>query len=320
MKVSLISFSADDELNKISLKAKISSVFRVYCGRVPIIADYKDFKEAAPHLADALKNSDITVIMASKNCFGEIKEKFCRAMSLKMETRFDLFEKISGGIGEESMKSPKAAAHIDYPAECDIISFDDGFFSGFSVHAGKKYAVFLPFAEDRILDGINRHVLKILRIIYNAEQKVKDASYGFLVFLKNRKLRVAVAKTKTADFIEEKLAHQDGFDEYVKLLPLKYKQDQMTPAEYTVKLSFDALDTLGFPYAIAMSDVYKQDAPEGGSGLYVCLAVAGGGNADVKQFFPKKNEDMESFLYAAANELFTMLKDRVGDDGIDFTQ
>lgn len=319
MHMKLFAVDAQSHGSALVLRTRISAAFRQYSKDPLIFSDYPSFHAMATALDGALKSSDVILVLASLEAYGETKDLLMRSLHMKTEHRFDVFERAEQALGEWAMSSPQAAVHIEFPVDAEVFITEDGLFSGFCTDAGGQSIFFLPYDEHitvpLLKNGVTEHLKKL-----SQNRKYRLGHVPFLhqdicEILAAAGLQVAVAKTASSGFIYSPAKKIEGFHRY--FLPYEgfEKRGEQALDKYTVKLAIDGSRSLDCPYGIALSNIASK-----GRERKIHFAVASrktfSAGCLTADFSADDVGKIDDFFAEGVNSLFSLLKKRLFDENI----
>lgn len=145
-----------------------------------------------------------------------------------------------------------------------------------------------------------------------AEAPVKkgpyDAEYIDQVIsgLREKGLTVAVATTKTVDFLKS-ISESVNMDRVIFLSPYTFAKEDMKADEYAVKLAKGAFDTSEASLGASLTKVYAKTNEDGTKSYYMYASISDGKTANQAKIRAKPGDTPPQLIYKSIEVLFRMM-------------
>lgn len=145
-----------------------------------------------------------------------------------------------------------------------------------------------------------------------AEAPVKkgpyDADYLNEVIsgLRDKGLTVAVATTKTVDFLKS-ISETVNMDRVIFLSPYTFAKEDMKADEYAVKLAKGAFDTSEASLGASLTKVYAKTNEDGTKSYYMYASISDGKTANQAKIRAKAGDTPPQLIYKSIEVLFRMM-------------
>lgn len=145
-----------------------------------------------------------------------------------------------------------------------------------------------------------------------AEAPVKkgpyDAEYLDQVIsgLREKGLTVAVATTKTVDFLKS-ISESVNMDRVIFLSPYTFAKEDMKADEYAVKLAKGAFDTSEASLGASLTKVYAKTNEDGTKSYYMYASISDGKTANQAKIRAKPGDTPPQLIYKSIEVLFRMM-------------
>lgn len=145
-----------------------------------------------------------------------------------------------------------------------------------------------------------------------AEEPVKkgpyDAEYLDQVIsgLRDKGLTVAVATTKTVDFLKS-ISESVNMDRVIFLSPYTFSKEDMKADEYAVKLAKGAFDTSEASLGASLTKVYAKTNEDGTKSYYMYASISDGKTANQAKIRAKPGDTPPQLIYKSIEVLFRMM-------------
>lgn len=145
-----------------------------------------------------------------------------------------------------------------------------------------------------------------------AEEPVKkgpyDAEYLDQVIsgLRDKGLTVAVATTKTVDFLKS-ISESVNMDRVIFLSPYTFAKEDMKADEYAVKLAKGAFDTSEASLGASLTKVYAKTNEDGTKSYYMYASISDGKTANQAKIRAKPGDTPPQLIYKSIEVLFRMM-------------
>lgn len=317
MRIKLFCVDARQAKSAIVLKTRAAAAFRPFSSEVITFSDYSGFIDMAKALDESLKNCDLVTVFASLESYAETKKLLIRALHLKTEHRFDVYDLAGGALECYDLLSPESSLHTELPVGAVLFVPENGLYPGFCAQSNNQYIMFLPF-DDEISPGLLRgKVSAFLDEIAGAAgtdgKKAGHKHSDICRILADAGAQVAIARTPAADFVCSYGGRIDGFHRYFHLCGETEARGKQSPKDYILKLAIYAARDLSCPYGIAVSNIFTLKTG-GKKELVVYFAVAGRKLACRGSLSASEDEDVDAFFMRSVDELFSLLKKRLFDE------
>ncbi len=317
MQIRLFSVDSQSVKSTLILRTKVAAAFRPYSRDVIPFSDYLSVADMASPLDLALRKSDMVVIFSSLNSYRETKEMLFKALHIKTEHRFDVYNLALEELGDVDLLSREASVHSELPVGAALFIPKNGLYPGFSIKAGSRYIMFLPYDEKITTEMFNSQIISYLSgISGDSDKKETRALFShadICEILADAGAQVAIANTPAMDFICGEGARLDGFYRYFRMSKQAQARSKESPKDYVVKLAIYSAREMDCPYGIALSNIFTSNTLEGKE-LKLYFAVTSRKTASCASLTAQKDEAVDEFLLRAVEELFSLLKKRLFDE------
>lgn len=124
--------------------------------------------------------------------------------------------------------------------------------------------------------------------------------------LRDKGLTVAVATTKTVDFLKS-ISESVNMDRVVFLSPYTFAKNEMKADEYAVKLAKGAFDTSEATLGASLTKVFSKTAEDGSKSYYMYASISDGKTANQAKITAKPGDTPPQLIYKSIEVLFRMM-------------
>ena len=285
----------------------------------------KDFLE---ELSNALESDHMIVLGSEPILYNAFKTFVCKSFQLKCRPNKTILKRISELHPELDEATINAQAQI--PTNATPLLSEDGIYSGFAVKSKRQLLIVLPLDDKRVDYIINRGIQPYVRA--NMDMSVliadplKDIDEGKAIQPKKngalydvqlikatvkklgeRRLTVAVANTKTVDFLGNISTTSVDLSKTIFISPYISEKGDLSGREYAVNLAKGALVNSSNSVGASITKVFSAPGDDGTPQLFMYVCVADMENANVAKLIAEDGETPPQLIYKAIEELFKML-------------
>ncbi|MBQ8063106.1 MAG: hypothetical protein IJ230_04135 [Clostridia bacterium] len=144
------------------------------------------------------------------------------------------------------------------------------------------------------------------------EAPVKKAPYDaagindVICRLRDKGLTVAVATTKTVDFLKS-ISETVNMDRVIFLSPYTFAKNEMKADEYAVKLAKGAFDTSEATLGASLTKVFSKTNEDGSKSYYMYASISDGKTANQAKITAKPGDTPPQLIYKSIEVLFRMM-------------
>ena len=124
--------------------------------------------------------------------------------------------------------------------------------------------------------------------------------------LRSKGLTVAVATTKTVDFLKS-ISETVNMDRVIFLSPYTFAKGDMKADEYAVKLAKGAFDTSEASLGASLTKVYAKTNEDGTKSYYMYASISDGKTANQAKIRAKPGDTPPQLIYKSIEVLFRMM-------------
>ena len=124
--------------------------------------------------------------------------------------------------------------------------------------------------------------------------------------LRDKGLTVAVATTKTVDFLKS-ISETVNMDRVIFLSPYTFAKGDMKADEYAVKLAKGAFDTSEASLGASLTKVYAKTNEDGSKSYYMYASISDGKTANQAKIRAKAGDTPPQLIYKSIEVLFRMM-------------
>lgn len=303
--------------------------------------NYGSEKEFIQALSGAIESEDLLVLTCQPELYVAFKSFVASAFSFKARPVKAVQRLISEAA--PAVSSETALNHSLVPVDGTALLSQDGLYSGYAVNADDQILVVLPLDASRIdyllEDGLFPYLRDTLDIGEFTDDPLKgvagntavgaaaaaraetaepeeapvkkgpyDADYltEVITGLRNKGLTVAVATTKTVDFLKS-ISESVNMDRVIFLSPYSFAKNDMKADEYAVKLAKGAFDTSEASLGASLTKVYAKANEDGSRSYYMYASISDGKTANQAKVTAKPGDTPPQLIYKAIEVLFRMM-------------
>lgn len=135
----------------------------------------------------------------------------------------------------------------------------------------------------------------------------KDYIQGVVDTLRLHKTTVALADTRTVDFIKRMANDGVNYDEVISFSDYSFERKKKDAAQYVAKLSKGAFEKTDADLGAALTKVYSQVGEDGTRSYDIYVSVSDGKTAEEAKVIGEKGETPPHLIYRAVEVLFHMM-------------
>ncbi|MBQ8469896.1 MAG: hypothetical protein IJ547_04805 [Clostridia bacterium] len=124
--------------------------------------------------------------------------------------------------------------------------------------------------------------------------------------LRDKGLTVAVATTKTVDFLKS-ISETVNMDRVIFLSPYTFAKNEMKADEYAVKLAKGAFDTSEATLGASLTKVFSKTNEDGSKSYYMYASISDGKTANQAKITAKPGDTPPQLIYKSIEVLFRMM-------------
>lgn len=293
--------------------------------------NFSNEKNFLSELSSAVADSKIVVLCAEPGIYKAFKTFIANAFGLKMKTNKTITKAIISAHPE--FDDEFISEHATIPAGASPLLSEDGLYSGFGIKAKKQLLIVLPLDDKRIDFIINAGLYPFVRAnmdmsVFNNSDPLKDVKapvfaetkpsstssmYDVQVIkdavkkLSSRGLTVAVANTKTVDFLGNISTTAVDLSDTVFISDYTCEKGDMSAREYAINLANGALLNSSDSVGAAITKVFSVQNEDGTPQYFMYVCIADKENANVAKLIAEPGDTPPMLIYKAVEELFKML-------------
>lgn len=283
-------------------------------------------------LSNAVAESKIVVLCADPSLYKAFKTFVANAFNLKMKANKTISKVIISSHPELDDEAVSEQALI--PAGASPLVSEDGLYSGYGIKAKKQLLIVLPLDDKRIDYIINAGLYPFVRAnmdmsVFNESDPLKDVTkpdfierpkksktssmYDVQIIkdtvkkLSSKGLTVAVANTKTVDFLGNISTSSVDLSKVVFISDYTCEKGDMSAREYAIHLANGALLNSSNSVGAAITKVFSIPNDDGTTQYFMYVCIADKENANVAKLIAEPDDTPPMLIYKAVEELFKML-------------
>lgn len=283
-------------------------------------------------LSNAVAESKIVVLCADPSLYKAFKTFVANAFNLKMKANKTISKAIISSHPELDDEAVSEQALI--PAGASPLVSEDGLYSGYGIKAKKQLLIVLPLDDKRIDYIINAGLYPFVRAnmdmsVFNESDPLKDVTkpdfierpkksktssmYDMQIIkdtvkkLSSKGLTVAVANTKTVDFLGNISTSSVDLSKVVFISDYTCEKGDMSAREYAIHLANGALLNSSNSVGAAITKVFSIPNDDGTTQYFMYVCIADKENANVAKLIAEPDDTPPMLIYKAVEELFKML-------------
>ena len=291
-------------------------------------ASEKDFIDA---LSKSVAEDHMIVLATEPALFKAFKNFVCRSFQLKSKPNKSLMKYISER--NPSISEANLLEHADIPVGATPLCTQDGLYTGFGIKAKKQLLIVLPLDDRHIDYVINRGLFTYVRnnmdmsalisdplkdvtaegSAVSSSHAAKSALYDVNAIrktvdkLSDRGLTVAIANTKTVDFIGNISTTSVDLSETVFISPYNEPKGEKSARVYAIDLAKGALENSTNSVGAAITKVFSVMGEDEKPQFFMYICIADRQTANVSILVVENGETPPELIYKAIDELFKML-------------
>lgn len=326
-RISLLSF--EEQPFSAQAEKGYEQIFSGSAGEELHFERYSDIREMFSALAEAFSISDIAVLAVPEHSYIQIKKLLFAALKTRTEVNSQLAEKLGGEDSDMAVM----------PADAEVLPASDGRFAGFIESCGKQTLIFLTLsdscfeqseeklkaflggeaqpqgAEEPVQTGTN-----IEETEFSSDGGRSDAEKcdpeKTAALLRERKMTVAVATSKSSPFIFSVLPQEEeyNFNDVIFSQAVSSKRgENESHKEYLARTAGIARTQSGADLGVSISNVFL--SPDKKDEFFLLMCVADKDNARLFKIYSKPGENTQEFIYACVHRLFALLGEYANGNG-----
>ena len=294
--------------------------------------NFSNEKDFISELSKAVAGDSIIVAATEPAYYKAFKRFICNAFNLRCKpskTITGLIEFVHPELSDDFI-----AEQADIPVSAVPLTTQDGLYSGFGIKAKKQLLVVLPLDDKRIDYLINNGLFQFLRenmdlSVFTADplegmveeesplahqnKRVPGQLYDVQLIkqcvkkLKSKGLTVALADTKTVDFVGNISTSDVDLSDVIFISAYSVKKEDMTEREYAINLAQGALLNSADDLGGAITKVFAMPDENGIQQYFMYACIADKENANVAKLTAEPDETPPQLIYRAVEELFRMI-------------
>ncbi len=310
----------------------IESAFKSVLDDAFSFKNFSNEKIFLSELSNAVAESKIVVLCADPSLYKAFKTFVANAFNLKMKANKTISKAIISSHPELDDDAVSEQALI--PAGASPLVSEDGLYSGYGIKAKKQLLIVLPLDDKRIDYIINAGLYPFVRAnmdmsVFNESDPLKDVTkpdfierpkksktssmYDVQIIketvkkLSSKGLTVAVANTKTVDFLGNISTTSVDLSKVVFISDYTCEKGDMSAREYAIHLANGALLNSSNSVGAAITKVFSIPNDDGTTQYFMYVCIADKENANVAKLIAEPEDTPPMLIYKAVEELFKML-------------
>jgi len=331
MILSLLSLGVEQTASIRESQSAIETAFKHILDDEFKFNNYASEKDFIAALSKSVAEDHMIVLAAEPALFKAFKSFICKSFQLKSKPNKSLMKYISER--NPSMSEIDLINHSDIPVGATPLCTQDGLYTGFGIKAKKQLLIVLPLDDKRIDFIINRGLFTYVRnnmdmsaLISDPLKDVKEenaavsSSYAPKAALYDvnaikrtvnklgeKGLTVAVANTKTVDFLGNISTTSVDLSETIFISPYNAEKGDKSARVYAIDLAKGALDNSTNSVGAAITKVFSVMDEENKPQFFMYVCIADKETANVAKLVAENGETPPELIYKAIDELFKML-------------
>ncbi len=313
-------------------QAAIEGAFRQILDEQHTFKSFENENDFLAELSESIANDHMVVLCCEPALYPAFKTFVCKSFKMKCKPNKAILKRVTEKHPELDEAIVSAQALI--PATATPLLSQDGIYSGFAVKAKKQLLIVMPLDDKRIDHIINRGLHPYVRanmdmsaliadplqdVAQEASVKVQEnkkpvgALYDVQLIkstvkkLASRGLSVAVANTKTVDFLGNISTTSVDLSKTIFVSPYFSEKGEFSGREYAVDLAKGALLNSSNSVGAAITKVFSAPLEDGSLQLFMYVCIADVQTANVAKLEAEPGETPPQLIYKAIEELFKML-------------
>lgn len=312
-------------------QAAIESAFNHILDEQHIFKSFENEKDFLAELSESIANDHMIVLGCEPALYPAFKNFVCKSFKLKCKPNKAILKRVTEKHPE--LDEATLATQALIPSNATPLLSQDGIYSGFGVKAKKQLLIVLPLDDKRIDHIINRGLYPYVRANMDMSALIADplqdvqqekaavqekkkpnaALYDVQLIkytvkkLASKGLTVAVANTKTVDFLGNISTTSVDLSKTVFVSPYISQKGELSGREYAIDLAKGALVNSSNSVGAAITKVFSAPGEDGVPQLFMYVCIADKENANVAKLIAENGETPPQLIYNAIEELFKML-------------
>lgn len=332
MVLSLFSMVAEISPSARESQQAIETAFKTILDEEFSFKNFSNEKMFLSALSEAVAESKIVVLCAEPGIYKAFGTFVANAFNLKMRANKTISKAIISSHPE--LDDDTVSVHATIPVGAFPLVSEDGLYSGYGIKAKKQLLIVLPLDDKRIDYIINAGLYPFVRAnmdfsVLNTADPLKDVKaprltktakssgnssmYDVQVIkeavkkLSSKGLSVAVANTKTVDFLGNISTSAVDLSEIVFISDYTCEKGDMSAREYAINLANGALINSSNSVGAAITKVFSIQNEDGTTQYFMYVCIADKENANVAKLIAEPDDTPPMLIYKAVEELFKML-------------
>ena len=333
MKLSLFSLGAEETIAIKESQVAIENAFRQILDEPYQFTNFTNEKLFLTELSTAVARDSMIVAAAEPQYFKAFKAFICNAFQLKCKpskTITNLIQFVHPELTDDVIEE-----HSNIPSGATPLVTQDGLYSGFGIKAKNQLLMVLPLDDKRIDYIINNSLMQFVRENMDMSILTSDPLSGMedvesplaaresvrrsgelydrqliaatVQKLREKGLTVAIANTKTVDFIGNISTTAVDLSEVFFVSGYSTEKGEMSAREFAVNLARGALLNSKNSIGATVTKVFSITDEKGKQQFFMYACIADGENANVAKLTAEEDETPPQLIYRAVEELFRML-------------
>lgn len=314
-------------------QSAIESAFRHILDEEYTFKSFENENDFLAELSEAIANDHMIVLGCEPALYPAFKTFVCKSFKLKCKPNKAILKRVAEKHPELDEEVVSSQALI--PSNSTPLLSQDGIYSGFAVKAKKQLLMVVALDDKRIDHVINRGLQPYVRanmdmsaliadplqdveqekaaVKVTEEKKPEGALYDVQLIkstvkkLAGKGLSVAVANTKTVDFLANISTTSVDLSKTVFVSPYFSEKGELSGRDYAVDLAKGALVNSSNSVGAAITKVFSVPMDDGTVQLFMYVCIADKENANVAKLTADPGETPPQLIYKAIEELFKML-------------
>lgn len=334
MKLSLFSLGAEETIAIKESQVAIENAFHQILDEPYKFTNFTNEKLFLTELSTAVARDSMIVAAAEPQYFKAFKSFICNAFQLKCKpskTVIGLVQFVHPELTDDIVEE-----HANIPSGATPLVSQDGLYSGFGIKAKNQLLIVLPLDDKRIDYIINNSLMQFVRenmdmsiltsdplsgmedvesplaareesVRRNGELYDRQLIASTVQKLREKGLTVAIANTKTLDFIGNISTTAIDLSEVLFVSGYSTEKGEMTAREFAINLAKGALLNSKNSIGATVTKVFTVTDEKGKQQFFMYACIADGENANVAKLTAEEGETPPQLIYRAIEELFRML-------------
>ncbi|NLL62888.1 MAG: hypothetical protein GX241_01390 [Ruminococcaceae bacterium] len=308
----------------------IENAFKSILDEEYTFKNFTNEKQFLEELSTAVANNNIVVVGSEPGLYKAFKAFICNAFKLKSKPNKTIIKMALESHPDLDPVFVEEQALI--PSGSTPLFSQDGLYSGFAIKAKKQLLIVLPLDDKRIDYIINTGLQPYVRAnmdmsllqadplknVIADRVAIRKGSTQELLYdanaikaavkkLQSKGLSVAIANTKTVDFLGTISTTAVDLSKVVFVSAYVTEKEDMSAREYVINLANGALINSSNSVGAAITKVFSLVEENGETQFFMYVCIADKENANVAKLVAEPGETPPQLIYKAIEELFRML-------------